>query len=111
MPWTKVCLKTFPIKISFFTISFVFHRFGETEGIAVLAMFVSQYKITIKEEPQFASETFEERKSRILSASLGLTLTYVFQQSFFLSNISGLIKILDLFLLRPTRVPLTLTRR
>ena len=56
-----------------------FHRFGETEGTAVLAMLVSQYKITIKEEPQFASETFEERKSRILSARLALTLSYVLQ--------------------------------
>ena len=56
---------------------FFIYRFAETEGTAVLAMLVSQYKITIKEEPQFASETFEERKSRILSASQGLTLMYV----------------------------------
>ena len=62
----------------FKTISFIFfHRFAETEGTAVLAMLVSQYKITIKEEPQFAGETFEEKKSRILSARQGLTLTYV----------------------------------
>jgi hypothetical protein len=32
-------------------------------------MLVSQYKIAIKEEPQFAGETFEERKSRVLSVS------------------------------------------
>ena len=58
------------------TISFVFLlRFAETESIAVLAMLVSQYKITIEEEPQFAGETFEERKSRILSVQHGLTLT------------------------------------
>ena len=56
-----------------------FRRFGETEGTAVLAMLVSQYKITIKEEPQFADETFEERKSRVLSAHLALTLAYVLQ--------------------------------
>jgi len=60
--------------------------FFETEGIAVLTMLVSQYKITIKDEPQFAGETFEERKSRILSARAGLTLT-------------------------PIRVPLVFTRR
>ena len=54
------------------------HRFGETESTAVLAMLVFHYKITIKEEPQFASETFEERKSRILSASPILSLAYVF---------------------------------
>lgn len=61
-------------------------KFAETEGTAVLAMLVSQYKITIKEEPQFAGETFEERKTRILTTSQSLTLT-------------------------PSRVPLTLTRR
>jgi len=61
-------------------------KFFETEGIAVLAMLVSQYKIAIEEEPQFAGETFEERKSRILSVHAGLTLT-------------------------PVSVPLTLTRR
>jgi len=61
-------------------------KFSETEGIAVLTMLVSQYKITIKDEPQFAGETFEERKSRILSARGGLTLT-------------------------PVRVPLVFTRR
>jgi len=61
-------------------------KFFETEGIAALAMLISQYKIAIKEEPQFAGETFEERKSRILSVRPGLTLT-------------------------PVRVPLTLTRR
>jgi len=61
-------------------------KFFETEGIAVLSMLVSRYKITIKEEPQFAGETFEERKLRILSVRAGLTLT-------------------------PIRVPLILTRR
>ena len=54
-----------------------FNRFGETESLAVLAMIVSQYKITIKEEPQFAGETFEERKLRVLSGHQILTLTYV----------------------------------
>ena len=75
--WTKVCwiFTPFPNKRILF---FYFNRFAETEGIAVLAMLVSQYKITIREEPKFASETFEERKSRVLSTRLGLTLTYVF---------------------------------
>ena len=66
------------MKASFFTKFFSFFRFAETEAIAVLAMLVSHYKIAIREEPQFAGETFEERKSRILSTRLGLTLTYVF---------------------------------
>jgi len=52
-----------------------FHRFFETEGIVILSTLLSQYKITIKEEPQFAHETFEERKARVLDCQLGLTLT------------------------------------
>ena len=50
-------------------------RFFETEGIAILTMLVSQYKIEIKEEPQFAAETFEERKARVLASKPGLTTT------------------------------------
>jgi hypothetical protein len=69
----------FQIKAFYSLYLLFFHRFAETEGIAVLAMLVSQYKITIKEEPKFAGETFEERKSRVLSTRLGLTLTYVLQ--------------------------------
>ncbi|KAF9555383.1 cytochrome P450 [Agrocybe pediades] len=61
-------------------------KFFETEGIAILTMIISQYKITVKEEPQFSGETFEDRKARILSAKAGLTLT-------------------------PIRVPLTFTKR
>lgn len=38
-------------------------------------MLVSRYKIEVKEEPEFAGETFEERKERILKAKGGLTLT------------------------------------
>jgi hypothetical protein len=52
-------------------------RFFETEGIAILTMLLSRYKITIKEEPQFAGETFEEKKARILATKPGLTLTSV----------------------------------
>ncbi|KAH9485050.1 Cytochrome P450 monooxygenase 124 [Psilocybe cubensis] len=61
-------------------------KFFETEGIAILTMLVSHYKIAIKEEPQFASESFEQRKARVLSCRAGLTVT-------------------------PIRVPLTFTRR
>jgi hypothetical protein len=73
-----------------FLLIYVFDRFFETEGIAVLAMLISQYKIAIKDEPQFAGETFEERKSRILSVHAVLTLTYViyfFHVSFFILRI------------------------
>ena len=72
-----VACQCFSKKKSHYFFFLPFNRFFETEGIAVLAMLVSQYKITIQEEPQFAGETFEERKSRILSARQGLTLMYV----------------------------------
>jgi len=52
-------------------------RFSETKGIAILTMLVSQYKLSVKEEPQFAHETFEERKARIIAARQGLTIAYV----------------------------------
>jgi len=48
-------------------------RFFETEGIAVMTTLVSKYKIEIKEEPEFAGETFEERYARITASREGLT--------------------------------------
>ena len=53
-------------------------RFGETEGIAALTMLVSQFKINVKDEPQFAGETFEQRKTRLLKCWNWATLTWVF---------------------------------
>jgi hypothetical protein len=47
--------------------------FFETEGIAILTMLVSRYKIEVKEEPEFAGETFEERYARITAFDQGLT--------------------------------------
>ncbi|PPQ82511.1 hypothetical protein CVT25_007082 [Psilocybe cyanescens] len=61
-------------------------KFFETESVAALALIVSRYKITVKEEPQFSKETFEERKARIFKCRNILTLT-------------------------PDRVPLVFTRR
>ena len=52
------------------------YRFFETEGIAILTTLVSQYKLSVKEEPQFAHETFEERKTRVIASRQGLTTTY-----------------------------------
>ncbi|KIJ61829.1 hypothetical protein HYDPIDRAFT_176809 [Hydnomerulius pinastri MD-312] len=49
-------------------------KFSETEGTAVLTYFVSRFKIEIKEEPQFAHETFEQRKERVLGARSAITL-------------------------------------
>ncbi|TDL22809.1 cytochrome P450 [Rickenella mellea] len=50
-------------------------RFFETEGIAILTSIVQKYKIEVKEEPQFANETFDERRERLLECKLGVTLT------------------------------------
>jgi len=61
-------------------------RFAEIESVAVLCMIVTRYKIEVKYEPEFAGETFEARKERVLQARPGLTLT-------------------------PVRVPLTFKRR
>jgi len=60
--------------------------FFETEAVIGLAMLLSRYKITIKEEAEFAHETFEETKARVLSSKAGLTVT-------------------------PLRIPLVFTRR
>lgn len=47
------------------------------EGIAVLTLFSLYYKIEVKEDPEYAHETFEERKARLLATDSFLTLTYV----------------------------------
>ncbi|KAJ3484838.1 hypothetical protein NLI96_g5368 [Meripilus lineatus] len=52
-------------------------RFAELESIVALVMFFSKYNVEIKEEPQFAGETFEEKKERVLSTIPRLTLTPV----------------------------------
>ncbi|KAG2009641.1 614/534 cytochrome P450 [Coprinopsis cinerea AmutBmut pab1-1] len=61
-------------------------KFSETEAVAVITMLIQKYKVTVLEEPQFASETFEQRKERVLATTGGVTLT-------------------------PVRVPLVFTRR
>ncbi|KAF7983462.1 hypothetical protein HWV62_21746 [Athelia sp. TMB] len=61
-------------------------RFFETEGIAILTMMVSRYKIDVMDEPQFAGESFVQKKERVLKSHSGLTQT-------------------------PVRVPLVFTRR
>jgi hypothetical protein len=62
-------------------------RFAEIEGLTAIALIVLHYRIEVLEEPQFAHETFEQRKERVLKAFDGpITLT-------------------------PTRIPLQFTRR
>ncbi|KAF6747873.1 cytochrome P450, partial [Ephemerocybe angulata] len=50
-------------------------RFFETEATAILALLISRYRVTIKEEPQFAHETFEQKKARVLKTKHALSLT------------------------------------
>jgi hypothetical protein len=40
-----------------------------------MTMLVLRYKIEVKEEPEFSSETFEERYARITAFDQGLTTT------------------------------------
>ncbi|KAI0766849.1 cytochrome P450 [Trametes elegans] len=47
--------------------------FAETEGVAVLAALISQYRVEVQDEPQFAGETFEQRKARLLESRYILT--------------------------------------
>lgn len=61
-------------------------RFSETESVAFLTLVVLKYKISVTDERQFAEETVEERKARVLSCTETITTN-------------------------PTRVPLTFTRR
>ncbi|KAI3614982.1 cytochrome p450 [Moniliophthora roreri] len=52
-------------------------KFSETESIAVLTILVSQYKIELKDEPEFAGETLEQKKERVFGGRAGITLTLV----------------------------------
>jgi hypothetical protein len=52
-------------------------RFAETEVTVVLTLMILRYKVTVKEEAQFAGKTLEQRKERILRTKNILTLTYV----------------------------------
>ena len=85
-------------------VSHTVSRFFETEGIAVMTMIVSKYKIEIKEEPKFAGETFEERYARVTAFKEGLTTLLVMSTAYshrhFMESPS-----------RPTRVPLVFKRR
>lgn len=43
-------------------------RFSEIEQIAVLSVIILHYRITVLDEPQYAHETTEERKMRVMTA-------------------------------------------
>lgn len=50
-------------------------RFAELENLVFLSMLVMKYKVSIKPEPEFACESFEEKKKRIFKYYHGLTIT------------------------------------
>ena len=50
-------------------------RFAELESMVAITMILQKYKITVKEDPKFAGETFEQKKERVLETKEGLTLT------------------------------------
>ncbi|KAG2136237.1 hypothetical protein BD769DRAFT_1385347 [Suillus cothurnatus] len=52
-------------------------KFAETEGAAVLTILISQYIISIKDEPQFSGETYEQREARVLDARSTPALAHV----------------------------------
>jgi hypothetical protein len=70
LPWKTV--RTAVVKLMTMC-SYVFLRFGETEVMVVINMFVSRYRLEIKEEPEFAGETFEERYARVTAFDEGIS--------------------------------------
>ena len=49
-------------------------RFSETEGVAILTYIIKHFRVDVLEEPQYAGETFEERKTRLLKCKSAITL-------------------------------------
>ncbi|KAH9947147.1 cytochrome P450 [Amylocystis lapponica] len=49
-------------------------KFAETEGVAALSLLILHYRIDVKEDPQFASETFAQRKARLLNSRTSITM-------------------------------------
>ncbi|KAK7692855.1 hypothetical protein QCA50_004490 [Cerrena zonata] len=54
--------------------SYVGRRFSELGSLAFLSVIVMGYKITVKPELEFANETFEERRERVLRKFQGVTV-------------------------------------
>lgn len=73
--------------------------------MVVLAMIVKNYKIAVKEEPQFAGETLEQRKERLFQVTFAITQAYVHSYYVTYCIPSNTIP------LRPVRVPLVFTKR
>ncbi|KZV73228.1 614 534 cytochrome P450 [Peniophora sp. CONT] len=52
-------------------------RFFETEGMAILTILMSQYRVEVKEDPKYAGETHEQRRARLFKSAVVLTTTPV----------------------------------
>ena len=48
--------------------------FAETESVAVLTLLIARYRVELRHEPRYAHESFEERRRRLLSSKLSVTL-------------------------------------
>ena len=82
-------------------------RFAEVEATVIMTRLVMQYKISITEEPQFAHESLEQRKERVMRSYQGISLTYVLVLRLVFSRELICFRLLC----RPYRTPLTFTRR
>ncbi|KAF8997386.1 cytochrome P450 [Cyathus striatus] len=49
-------------------------KFAETEVLAVLSLICSKYQISLKDDPRYVGETFEEKKARALKMFVGLSV-------------------------------------
>ncbi|KZT05609.1 cytochrome P450 [Laetiporus sulphureus 93-53] len=49
-------------------------RFSETEGVAILTYMIKHFRVDVRDEPQFAHETFQQRKARLLNSKAAITL-------------------------------------
>jgi hypothetical protein len=78
-------------------------RFFETESIAAITMMMLRYRVEVKEEPEFVSETFEQRFARVTASEQYLTNTYA------MSLLSCLPQ--PELSLSPSRVPLVFKKR
>lgn len=52
-------------------------RFSETESTAILTILMQRYRVEVLEEPQFAGETYEQRRDRLFKVTAGITLVPV----------------------------------
>jgi hypothetical protein len=52
-------------------------RFAELEAVAVITMLVARHKVTVKDEPQFAYGSLEQKRDRLLRCTNLLSLTFV----------------------------------